>query len=127
MEITGRLTTDAEVRKVKGGGEVVSFTVAVNDGYKTKDGEWVDMTEFISRAYWLSARVADKLFKGTIVTVSGRIYLNEYKGKDGNKYANLAFHVNGIKIVGTARKNTLQTDVVPSAKGVPETKDDLPF
>jgi single-strand DNA-binding protein len=127
MEITGRLTGDAEVKKVKGNKEVVSFTVAVNEGYKNKAGEWVDMTEFVSCSYWLSSAVADKLIKGCIVTVAGRIYLNEYTGKDGNKYANLAFHANGIKILGGAKKGA----TVGTSPGVPadtpETKDDLPF
>lgn len=106
MEITGRLTADAEVRKVKGNKEVVSFTVAVNDSYKTKDGEWKEVAEFFTCSYWLNSKVADTLHKGTIVTVSGRIYLNEYTGKDGNKHASLCFHANGVKVIATAKKMT---------------------
>lgn len=127
MEITGRIVSDAEVKKTKTSKEVVSFTVAVNDSYKAKDGEWKDITEYINCSYWMSSKVADSLLKGTIVTVSGRIYLNEYTGKDGNKYANLAFHVNSIKIIATAKKKGEVKQAVGAEVGTPETKDDLPF
>lgn len=124
MEITGRIVSDAEVRKTKGGKEVVSFTVAVNDGYKAKDGEWKDLTEFINCSYWLSSKVADSLMKGAIVTASGRIHLNEYQGRDGNHYANLAFHANGIKIIATTKKKAVMQ---PTEAAFPDSKDDLPF
>ncbi len=129
MEITGRLIADAEVRKTKGNKEVVSFTVVVNDHYKTKDGEKKEFSEFINCSYWLSSKIADALLKSSIVTVSGRIYLNEYQGKDGNNHANLAFHVNAIKIIATPKKNgtaaTTKNEAAPV--GAPETIDDLPF
>ncbi len=124
MEITGRLTANAEVRKIKDNREVVSFTVAVNDYYKAKDGERKEVTEFINCSYWLTSKIADSLQKGSIVTVSGRIYLNEYKGKDGNHYAHLAFHVNGIKLIAGLRKQEAKQ---PALAGATETKDDLPF
>ena len=39
MEIIGRLTTDAKRKTVSNDREVVSFSIAVNDSYKPKDGE----------------------------------------------------------------------------------------
>lgn len=128
MEITGRLTADAEVRKTKDKREVVSFTIAVNDNYKTKKGEWVEVTEFINCSYWISTKVADTLTKSSIVTVSGRIHLNQFTGKDGNHYAFLAFHVNSIKIVAKAkRKGAVAQTTGVASEDTPDTNDDLPF
>ena len=127
MEITGRLTADAEVRTTKGNKEVVSFTVVVNDYYKTKTGDKKEFSEFINWAYWLGSKIADTLLKSTIVTVSGRIYLNEYKGQDGNNHANLAFHVNAIKIIAAAKRNGTSQKTEAPIVGEPVTKDDLPF
>lgn len=128
MEITGRLTADAETRKTKNNKEVVGFTVVVNDYYKSKDGEKKEFSEFINCSYWLSSKIADTLLKGTIVTISGRIYLNEFKGKDGEHHAYLAFHVNYIKIIATVKKNSaVKKGVEPAIAGSHETKDDLPF
>jgi single-strand DNA-binding protein len=39
MYFTGRLTADAVVRNVKGDRKVTGFNVAINDRFKTKDGE----------------------------------------------------------------------------------------
>lgn len=127
MEITGRLTADAEIRQAKGNRELVAFTVVVNDYYKTKDGEQKEFSEFINCSYWLSTKIADSLLKGSIVTVTGRIYLNEYEGKDGKHYASLAFHANGIKILAKGGRKAGANTAVPAAGANPENKDDLPF
>lgn len=135
MEITGRLTADAQVKKTTGNKEVVTFTVVVNDGYKTKAGEWVEQSEFFNCSYWLTSKIANTLQKGCIVTVAGRLYLNEYKGKDGNNHAQLAFHVNNIKIIAGGRKSS--TAAAPQHYAEPQNGnppvinpvsiDDLPF
>ncbi len=128
MEITGRLTADAQTRKTKRNKEVVGFTVVINDSYKTKEDEWIEFSEFINCSYWLSSKIADVLLKGTIVTVSGRIHLNEYKGKDGGHHAYLAFHVNAIKIISSSKKSGSQRKPTAAVSaGTPETNDDLPF
>jgi single-strand DNA-binding protein len=104
MEITGRLTANAEVKKTKNGKELVAFTVVVNDYYKPKDGEAQEFEEYYNCSYWLSTKIADSLLKGSIVTVTGRLYLNEYDGKDGKHYAQLAVHTNAIKILAKGGK-----------------------
>src|SRR5580658_6264370 len=105
MELTGRLTADAEVRKTTDNRQLVAFTVAVNDYFKPKNGEPKEFAEFFNCSYWLTTKIADSLQKGSIVTVTGRVYLNEYTGKDGNHHASLACHVNGIKILFMPKKN----------------------
>jgi len=124
MEITGTLAGNAEIRKTRENKEVVSFTVAVNDYYKPKDGEAKKFTEFINCSYWMGTKIAETLIKGSVVTVSGRIYLNQFTDKDGNHHAYLAFHCNGIKIIAKAKKGTAQETV---QEGNPENVDDLPF
>jgi hypothetical protein len=68
----------------------------------------------------LSTKVADHLPKSAIVTVTGHLYLNEYKGKDSNQYASIACHADRIQILA---KSTGK----PAAAGTPEPKPDLPF
>jgi len=125
MEITGRIVADAEVRKTKSNKDVVSFTLAVNDGYRDKNGEWKEQSEFFQCAYWQKSSVASILRKGAIATISGRIHLNEYKGKDGNKYANLAFHVNSVHVISGAQKSN---SPAPQTQALAQNStDDLPF
>jgi len=130
MELTGRLTGDAQVRRTTDQRELVSFTVVVNDYYKTKDGERKEVSEYFNCSYWLSPKIADSLLKSSIVTVTGRVYLNEYDGKDGKHYASLGFHANGIKIIAAPKKNGTVSQAIANAPAFnpdPETKPDLPF
>ena len=58
MEFTGRITADAKVTTVKGDKEVVNFSVAINDSYKNRQGERVQLTEFVDCSYWRTMAVA---------------------------------------------------------------------
>lgn len=55
MELTGRLTAHAKVSEVKGGKKVVNFSIAINDSYKPKDRERVELTTYVECAYWINA------------------------------------------------------------------------
>lgn len=48
MNIIGRLTKDAEVRTLPNDKKVVNFSLAVNDSYKNKKGERVELTAFLT-------------------------------------------------------------------------------
>ena len=125
MEITGRVVKDAQVRKTKKGQELVAFTVAVNDSYKPKGGDRVDVATFFSCSYWQSTNVAKALKASSIVSLFGHAGINAYKGTDGEFYANLTFHVNNIKIIATAKGgNALEP---AGGATTPDKKKDLPF
>ncbi|WP_353151526.1 single-stranded DNA-binding protein [Chryseobacterium sp.] len=105
MNINGRLTKDATVSKTTTGKEVVNFTIAVNDGYKNKQGEWVDTTEFIDCAFWRTSVVASWLKQGLFVELYGQISTRAWIGKDGAPQAGLTFSTSSIKPAwGTASK-----------------------
>ena len=42
--IIGRVTKNAEINQLKNDRQVVNFSVAINDSYKTKDGERREQT-----------------------------------------------------------------------------------
>jgi single-strand DNA-binding protein len=74
--LIGRLTRDIEVRDVPNGKKVVSFTVATDEGYKGKDGQWVDKAEFTDVSYFTTEAgvnfMSSRLHKGALVYVQGR-------------------------------------------------------
>jgi len=131
MEITGRLTADAKLNTLQDERQVVSFTLVQNDNFKTKGGEKKQVATYFDCSYWISPKVADKLKKGTIVLLYGRIGINAWNNMQGEANASLTFHTNNIKFIGGGKSNAAsteqqeegQTDVIPT----PETKDDLPF
>lgn len=123
MEIVGRVTTDAVVKQLKDDRKVVNFSIGVNDYYKQKGSEkGVQTTLFINCAYWVSTAISNRLTKGAIVELNGRLQLNAYTGFDGEAKATLYFHVNSIKVHQSVRK--AETPVIEAQPSMP---DDLPF
>lgn len=131
MEITGRVTADAKVNTLPDDRQVVNFTIAINDYYKPKGStEGKQLTTFINCSYWISSKVAERLTKGVLVQLYGRIGVQAYNNMDGNARASLTFHCNTVKILATPKGgNTEQNSVAtsPTQQHSPETVDDLPF
>lgn len=123
MQITGRLTSDAKVKKTKDNREVVTFTLAVNDQF-TSQGEKRNETEFYQCSYWINTKAAQVLTKATVVELTGRVGLNAYKTHDNELNAFLTFHVNAFKILHKQKASVPETEVANAAE---PTKDDLPF
>jgi len=84
MELVGRITKDAVINQLKDERKVVNFSIAVNDYYKPKNSEeGVKITTYVNCSYWISSKIAERLTKGTLAEIAGRIYINAYKGADG--------------------------------------------
>ena len=129
MEITGRLTRDAVVAKTAKDRQVVNFSIAVNDTYKTKDSNEVKkMVTFIDCSYWLSAGIAQWLKKGTMVDLFVRVGVNAYLSSDGKALGSLTFHTSNIKIlIFASDAQPVQAHAVSPKKDKKEEPDDLPF
>ena len=130
MEIVGRITKDAVVNQLKDERKVVNFSIAVNDYYKPKNSEeGVKVTTFVNCSYWISTKIAERLTKGTLLEIHGRIYVNAYKGADGEAKASLNCHVNNIKIHSNGKQTAegLEENAEISMDKKEAVTDDLPF
>lgn len=127
MTIIGRITRDAQVNNVKDDRKVVNFSIAVNDSYKPKDGERVQLTTYFNCSYWRSEKVAEQLKKGALVEVTGRLSADAYTSKDGTTKASLNCHVNNIQIHAWPKDGERKEAVVETATTAAEKDDDLPF
>ena len=127
MEMTARLTGDAKISSLKNDKQVVNFNVAINDSYKAKgSNESTKLVTYAQCEYWVNPDVAQYLTKGTLVKLQGRIGVNAYTSKDGEAKATLTFHVNTIKLHGSAGVKN-ETPVKTNAEAVAVPADDLPF
>jgi single-strand DNA-binding protein len=130
MNITGRLTRNAEVRTTSQDKQVVNFSVATNDSYRNKQGERIEQTTYFDCSYWITPNVAKLLTKGTLVELSGRVSTRAWTGNDGELRAGLNFHTSQIKLHGRSRKTeTVQVTAQTERNKTTEqgTEDDLPF
>lgn len=123
MTIIGRLTKQALISTLKDERKVLNFTVAVNDYYKPKcSDKAVTTTTYYNCSYWISMQLAERLTKGTLVELQGRISVNAYKDMQGEARASLVLHVNAIKIHKAGKSN-----VDTSVPKTEEVAGDLPF
>ena len=131
--IVGRITQNAKINTLKNDKKVVNFSVAINDSYKTKQGERKEQTTYYNCSYWINAKIAEYLIKGTLVELSGRISSSAWIGKDGEIKSGLNFHTSNIKLYGGKQKydnNNYPATNQQSVNDNPfadETDDDLPF
>ena len=83
--LIGNLCKDVELRYTATGTAVASFTLATNEKFKNKAGEWEDKAEFHNVTLW--ARLAELaweyLSKGKQVYIEGRLQTRKWQDKDG--------------------------------------------
>lgn len=82
--LIGNLTRDPENRHLQSGSQVTKFDIAVNDRSRGRDNQ---ETMFIRVETWnKTAEIASQyLRKGSMVLVEGRLKIEEYETKDGQK------------------------------------------
>ena len=87
VELNGFIGIAPEVKTLKNGSKVAHFTLATDETYKNKEGEWVKNTTWHRITLWNKAadKAAGILKKGTRVALTGRIVNREYLDKEGNK------------------------------------------
>jgi single-strand DNA-binding protein len=129
MEITGRITKDATLLKISVEKQVVNFSIVINDSYKPKNSTQLKELEiYVDFSYWIASRTAEWLKKGALVQLVGRIGLSVYNGGDGRTLGSLTFHVNSLKILVFAKKETsVSIPVNFKQQQFSENPDDLPF
>ncbi len=84
--LIGNLGKDPEVRHLEGGSSVANFTLATNENYKDKSGEWQKQTEWHNIVAWGNlAEYSEKwLKKGMLVFIEGKLTHRKYQDKEGN-------------------------------------------
>lgn len=81
--LSGRLTSDAELKATPSGVSVTSFTIAVDRRGKSGEDK---QTDFINVVAWRqTAEFVTKYFqKGSMIGIEGSIQTRKYTDKDGN-------------------------------------------
>jgi len=88
VNVTGRLGRDAVVRQTKNGRVVANFSVAVDESYKDRLGEWHTKTEWHRVQVWeeLAETVGADLRKGVRVHVEGRRMIRHWIDRENRKH-----------------------------------------
>lgn len=86
VTLIGNLGRDPEIRHFEGGSKVSKFSMATNENYKDKSGEWQTRTEWHEIVCWgpMAERVEKMLKKGYLAYIEGKLTTRKWQDKDGN-------------------------------------------
>ncbi len=87
VSLIGNLGGDPEFKTLEGGNALARFSVATNESYKDKKGEWVTTTQWHNVVAWgKTAELSNKLLKkGAEVVLEGKLVNDTYTTKEGEK------------------------------------------
>lgn len=129
--IVGNLTRDPELRTVRDGIAVCSFTVAVNRRNRGAEAGQPDADYFrVTTWRGLAENCGRYLAKGRKVAVTGAVSVSTYTANDGSTRASLDVTADDVEFLtpkeaaAEAPKNAVKTDV---QTGFVQVDDDLPF
>lgn len=99
--LMGNITRDVQLKQTSGNQSVVEIGVAVNRKYKTKDGQEREEVTFVDCECWgPRAEVIAKYFtKGKPIFIEGRLKLDTWEDKDGQKRSKMRVMIEDFQFV----------------------------
>lgn len=138
--LMGNLTRDPELRYTPAGLAVASFGIAINRAWTAKTGEqkeevcYVDINIFGRRA----EVVGEYFSKGNPIFIEGRLQLNQWETKDGQKRSTLRVVADNFQFIGgsakrsgdgtgTLSKEGKSPDMMPEDINLDINSEEIPF
>ncbi len=99
--LMGNLTRDVQLEKTPQGTSVAEVGLAVKDRVK-RNGEWVDEVTFVDLVLWgrTAEIAAEYLSKGSPAFFEGRLKLETWENKEGQKRSKMKVIAERMQMVG---------------------------
>ncbi len=145
VTLIGNLGRDPEIRRLESGAVVAKFSIATNENYKDKSGEWQSQTEWHDVVVWrsLAERAEQSLKKGAMVYLEGKLTHRKWEDKEGNPRRTTEVVGNYFRVLNrreltengcyTSGGNNMASNtnapapVEATVNDAPPVDDDLPF
>ncbi len=135
--LMGNLTRDPELRYTPNGTAVAEFGLAVNRRWTGSDGEQRDETTFVDVNVWARRAevITEYLRKGDPIFIEGRLRLDQWEGRDGQKRSRLRVVADNFQFIGPKRgadrpktsKEAAPPPSEPEGEDVEVSDDEVPF
>lgn len=126
VTIVGNLGQDPEIRYTASGIPVASFTVAVNEVYKGKDGQKVKKVHWfrVSAFQRLAEVVGEYCAKGSKVGVRGQLQQRTWQDSEGLNHSLVEIRARELELLSGKNGNPTasEDDIPPAAED-----DEIPF
>ena len=124
VNLAGRLTRDPEVRFLDNSRAVCSFGLAVNESWKDKEGSKKEHANFIDiECFGRTAElVGQYLKKGSSCYLEGKLRLDSWQDKDGQKRSKLKVVADSVQFLDSGNRGQAGTadDPLPSENAAPK-------
>lgn len=123
--IAGNLTRDPQVRFLANEQAVANFGLAVNRRFKGSDGQMKDEVTFVDVEAWgrTAELVGQYLVKGRSCFIEGRLKLDSWDDKDGQKRQKLKVVADNVQFLDSGERKTGaagdHNDPLPSENAAP--------
>lgn len=90
-----------EVIIMKNGTELIKCSLATHESFKTKVGEWETETTWHRIIFWnnKSEEKSPEISKGSCLKVNGKLVVNQYTDKEGNKRSSVLVQASKIDVL----------------------------
>jgi single-strand DNA-binding protein len=84
--LIGNLGRDPETRQLESGTKIAKFSLATNENYRDRNGEWQQKTEWHNIVFWgnLAERAEKYLHKGNTIYIEGKLSTRKWQDENGN-------------------------------------------
>lgn len=104
--LIGNLTRDPEVRHTPKGTAVGDLSMAINQNYKAQDGQLREEVCYVDVVAWgrQAETCKEYLTKGSPIFVEGRLQLDQWETKEGEKRSRLRVRAERIQFLGRGKQ-----------------------
>lgn len=126
--LIGNLGRDPEVRHLENGAAVAKFSIATNERYKDKAGEYQTITEWHDIIMWRTlAELAERLLtKGKLVYIEGKLTTRKWQDQNGQERRTTEVVANNFQILEKREGSGGASSSFPSASNEPIGNKTLP-
>ena len=123
--LIGNLTRDPDVRMLSNGRPVCNFGLALNRNYKDSEGNRKEEVTFVDvECYGPRAEAVGRFFtKGRSIFVEGRLKLDQWESKEGEKRSAIRVVLDNFEFVDSKQESA---NVPIQNKSTPSNKSDTP-
>jgi len=135
--LIGNLTRDPELRYTPNGTAVADLGLAVNREFASREGDRKTETCFVDIVVWqkIAESCKEYLSKGSPVFIEGRLQLDTWENKQGEKRSKMRVVAERVQFLGSGqRSRTEPTEIAdipgPAPAEAPsfqQDKNDMPF
>jgi single-strand DNA-binding protein len=127
--LIGNIGKDPEIKHTPSGTPVARISLATNERFKDKAGEWKDRTEWHTVILWsrLAEIAGEYLQKGSKIFIEGRLQTRSWQKDDATKYATEVI-VEELIMLDSKKPEDAKTAAAAAGRDTsPITDEDIPF